>query len=152
MKRMLVVGYGNPYRADDGAGYWAAVEYQSHSQDSDVQVIAVETLTPAIVEQMADAECVVFLEGSGNGRPGSIVQQGVFPDETVAGVYASNCLTPAVAVQACKLIYQRSPKVVLFSVKGANLGFGYGVSPVVKATFLELMQRLDAILIPARAA
>lgn len=150
MKRILVVGYGNPHRADDGVGYRAALEYLARNSDrGNIHVIAEETLKPDVVAEMAEANLVVFLDGSNtHGEPGSIWRQEVLPDETVDGVLA-HPLTPAIALKACRVIYHRAPETVLLCVKGENYGFGSRVSPVVEKALPELMRRLDEIVLAA---
>ena len=150
MKRILVVGYGNPHRADDGIGYRAALEYLARNSDrGNVQVIAAETLKPDIVAEMSQANLVVFIDGSNcHGEPGSIWRQEIFSDETVDGVLA-HPLTPPIALKACHVIYHRAPEAILLCVKGENYGFGSRVSPVVEATLPALMQRLDEIVLSA---
>jgi hydrogenase maturation protease len=150
MKRILVIGYGNPYRADDGVGYRAAMEYFARNSDrGNVHVIAAETLKPDVVEAMAEANLVVFVDGNNcHGEPGCIWQQEVLPDDKVDGVFA-HPLTPAIALQACKVIYRRRPDAVQLCLKGENYGFGSRVSPVVEAALPKLMTRLDDIILPA---
>lgn len=150
MKRILVIGYGNPYRADDGVGYRAALDYLALNKDrGNVRIIATERLKPELVEEVSEANLVVFIDGSScHGEPGCVWQQDLLPDSKVDGVFAHE-LTPRVLLQACKVIYRRCPEAVLLSVKGENYGFGSHVTPVVEAALPKLFERLDQTVVPA---
>ncbi len=151
MKRILVIGRGNSHRSDDGVGYRVALEYQqAHPPADDVQVIAQELLKPQVVELMAASDVVIFIDsGNSLGEPGTIAQQEVVPDENTNGVFAQP-LTPARALQACRVVYRRVPQTLHLAVRGENYGFGARLSPSVEAVVPELLRRLDAMVSAAR--
>ena len=150
MSRILVIGYGNAHRSDDGAGYRAALDYlNANPANGQVRVIAQELLKPQLVEAMAESDLVIFLDASNRqGEAGALAQQEVAADEQADGVFAQP-LTPARALQACRVVYRRSPQTLLISVKGENYGFGAQLSPAVEAALPEMLERLNAIVTAA---
>lgn len=151
MKRILVIGYGHPNRADDAAGYRVALAYQQAIPPADVHVIAQEMLKPQVIEEMAQADAVIFIDSSAAaGEPGAIAQQQVVPDAdaNANGVFAQP-LTPARALEACRFVYRRTPPTHLLSVRGENYGFGTRLSPAVEAAVPELLARLAQIVAAA---
>lgn len=146
MSRILVIGYGNTHRSDDGAGYRAALDYLNATPAGAVQVIAQELLKPQVVEEMSTADLVIFLDSSNcQGEPGAVAEQEVIADRRADGLFAPP-LTPARALQACRVVYRRSPRTVLISVRGDNFGFGARLSPAVEAALPEMLTRLKAIV------
>jgi Ni,Fe-hydrogenase maturation factor len=77
MEHLLVVGYGNPLRSDDGIAWHAAEQVRQELPDA-ARVICVHQLTPELAEDVAAADVVIFLDASGRGEPGSVRCEVVF--------------------------------------------------------------------------
>jgi hydrogenase maturation protease len=154
MKHILVIGYGNAHRTDDAAGYRAALDYRDAHPDGPARVLASELLKPPAVEAMAQADLVIFLDASNpQGEPGAVAVEKLVPDESANGVFAPP-LTPARALAACRVVYQRTPPTWRISVRGENYGFGARLSAPVAAALPEMLARLDALVtaaLPPRA-
>ena len=52
---VLVIGYGNPLRGDDGIGWSAANALAEGMQDDRVRIVACIQLTPELAESIAQA-------------------------------------------------------------------------------------------------
>jgi hypothetical protein len=73
MARVLVLGYGNPLRSDDGLGWRVAVELFRANASPDVLVLPCHQLTPDLAETASLVETVIFLDCSHKGEPGKIL-------------------------------------------------------------------------------
>jgi hydrogenase maturation protease len=60
---VLVVGYGNDLRSDDGAGRWVADRIDEMGLDG-VEVRSMAQLTPEVSLQIEDRDLVVFVDAS----------------------------------------------------------------------------------------
>ncbi|MBP8976744.1 MAG: hydrogenase maturation protease [Bacteroidetes bacterium] len=60
MKPVLVIGYGNTLRSDDGAGVRAAEIIAQRMND--INVLCVHQLTPELAESLAEASLAFFLD------------------------------------------------------------------------------------------
>ena len=62
MARILIVGYGNPLRFDDGLGWRAAEELSQRLSppEIEVEVIVRHQLTPELADNVRNAEAVFF--------------------------------------------------------------------------------------------
>jgi len=69
---ILVIGYGNTLRRDDGVGVRAAEMMAADSRFADVEVLTVYQLTPELSLDIATASLVVFVDADVRGLPGSI--------------------------------------------------------------------------------
>jgi len=69
---ILVIGYGNTLRRDDGVGVRAAEMMAADSRFADVEVLTAYQLTPELSLDIATASLVVFVDADVRGLPGSI--------------------------------------------------------------------------------
>jgi Ni,Fe-hydrogenase maturation factor len=69
---ILVIGYGNTLRRDDGAGVRAAEMMAVDPRFAAVEVLMVYQLTPELSLDIATASLVVFIDADVRGLPGSI--------------------------------------------------------------------------------
>src|SRR5512136_1175751 len=70
--RILVVGYGNPLRGDDGAGWQAAERLEALLPPAQVNVLIRHQLTPELAEPSSRAELVILIDASCVDPPGQI--------------------------------------------------------------------------------
>lgn len=63
MNDILVIGYGNTIRGDDGAGVWAA-ELLRLRAPKDVEVVVHHGLDPELVDRLKDPHTVFFIDAS----------------------------------------------------------------------------------------
>ncbi|MBS1229789.1 MAG: hydrogenase maturation protease [Proteobacteria bacterium] len=66
---LLIIGYGNALRGDDGAGIRAATMIAA--RDSPIRVIVTHQLTPELAEDIARAAQVVFVDAYAAKEPGA---------------------------------------------------------------------------------
>jgi Ni,Fe-hydrogenase maturation factor len=69
---ILVIGYGNTLRRDDGVGVRAAEMMAADARFTDVEVLTAYQLTPELSLDIATASLVVFVDADVRGLPGSI--------------------------------------------------------------------------------
>jgi hydrogenase maturation protease len=62
MPRILIIGYGNPLKSDDGLGWHAAQELSRELTPPGVKVIRAHQLTPELAEEASTAELVLFID------------------------------------------------------------------------------------------
>lgn len=79
---VLVIGYGNPLRGDDGVGCIVAEELAKRLCDpeSKVQVVACHQLNPELAEPIAETRAVIFIDASVDLKPGEVRVSPVAPD------------------------------------------------------------------------
>jgi hydrogenase maturation protease len=151
----LVIGYGNPLRADDGLGWIVAQQFRrdlaEHRLPADVEVLAEHQLTPELAEPISHARLVVFVDARQGNRPGLIDCRTVVPAGDGALAF-SHEIDPPSLVQLARLLYGASPTAVVVSVDGDDFGYGMALSPVVQATVPQVIERVRDILANGVAA
>jgi len=141
MSRILVIGYGNPLRADDAIG-WHAVEAleERFPEYTDIRFIVAHQLLPEHIVSIAESDYVVFVDASKTGNPGDISHVNVSPaDSTLSMMHA---LSPGYLLTYVNEYYEEAPDAVLFTLTGADFGLREGLSNTVQS---NLPQFVDVI-------
>jgi len=143
MRRVLIIGYGNPLRADDGVGWQAARRLAELRQDEFVETLALHQLTPELAEPISRADLVIFIDASHDGSPGSWKCE-----RLVAGTTAGNSLahhfTPASLLTYAQAIFQASPFALVISVAGASFAYHEQLTPCVEKALPQVIEHVRA--------
>jgi hydrogenase maturation protease len=120
---LLVIGYGNELRSDDGVGPAAARAVAAWDEPG-VRAIATHQLTPELADAIAGAEEVVFLDARiGSGE---VVVQRVTPSSTASALgHASD---PGWLLALTELVHSRVPPAWLVTIPADNLEPGERLS------------------------
>jgi hydrogenase maturation protease len=142
--RVLIIGYGNPLRGDDGFGWQAAVRLHEVVTDPEVEVVAVQQLMPELMEPISRAGRVVFIDAALEGEPGVLSQASVAPDEESRRF--THHSTPGGLLAGAAALFGRAPEATLYSVPGQDFGFGEHLTPAVENALSEVVARVRAAL------
>lgn len=137
MGRVLVIGFGNPLRGDDGLG-WVAAEHLL-KQGEALDVLAVHQLTPELAEPVSRADLVIFIDARRDGTPGEVSSEAVLPEPPAAFWHH---VSPGILLGSAQALYGRSPEAVLFSIAGEEFGYREGLSSVVEAALPDLLNQV----------
>src|SRR6185369_13521014 len=108
---VLLIGYGNILRADDGIGYWIA---DALSEQANVEILACHQLTPELAEPISRADWVIFVDACQGEQPGRTS----YDWEIAAGesgVFTHNA-SPAGLLRDARALYGGSPKALVVTV------------------------------------
>jgi hydrogenase maturation protease len=130
---VLIIGYGNPLRGDDGFGYRAAERIPG--------AMAVHQLTPELMDPIARADRVVFLDATAEGVPGEIRRRRV--EAFASGGAFTHHSTPEGLLAGAKALYGRAPEAVLITVCGANFEMSQALSPAVESAMERILSELS---------
>ncbi len=136
MARVLVLGYGNPIRSDDGLGWRIAVELFRANASPDVLVLPCHQLTPDLAETASSAETVIFVDCSRKGQPGEIHCEEVRSQSGPASF--THDLSPAALLDLAAELFGTCPKAYLFTICGECFEPGENCSPAVDSRIPEL--------------
>jgi hydrogenase maturation protease len=120
---MLIIGFGNPLRGDDAFGIRAAERIPG--------AIAVHQLTPELMDPIARADRLLFLDAAADGAPGEIRRRPVEPSGGEATF--THHLTPEALLAGTLALYGRAPEAEIITVSGANFSLSDRLSPEVEA-------------------
>ena len=146
MSKILVVGYGNPLRADEGIGCHVARQVAHHLRgDERVEIVPCHELAANIVDKIGRAEFVIFVDASTAGEPGTIAETTVQPDPMFTGVLGDG-VTPSTLLAAANAKHKRCPSAVLFTMTGWCFEIGENMSTIVSERFQDLVKRIESAI------
>ena len=129
---VLVVGYGNALRMDDGLGWHAAEHLSGDPRLDGATVLQRHQLTPELALDVSRASLVVLVDAS-RGRPaGTVTIERVERADSSRTTW-SHHLDPPSLVALARELYGRAPDVFLVSVGVESVEMGDRLSPVLEA-------------------
>ena len=142
MPRVLIVGYGNPLRGDDGLGWSVAERLQELVHDPDIEILAVHQLTPELMDPISRAARVIFIDASVSGEPGEIRERSVAPGSPTPAQFTHH-FTPETLLEGAGRLFGHTPEAVLYTVSAAGFEFGAALSPPVRDSIDILIGRIS---------
>jgi hydrogenase maturation protease len=139
---VLVVGYGNPLRSDDGLGWHAAGLLAGDPRLDGVTVLQRHQLTPELAFDMSTAARVVFVDATRNRPPGTFTMGRVELAGDGPSTTWSHHLSPSCLVALAYELYGSAPDVFVLSCGTESLDVGDRLSPTVEAA---LPRVVDAV-------
>jgi hydrogenase maturation protease len=143
--KMIVIGYGNPSRADDGLGWHAAKKLSEEIRDPRIEILTLHQLTPELAEPLSRAVCVVFIDSSVEGEPVTLRCRRVSPGVPQPAAFGHH-LTPDTLIALSDVLYGRAPEAFVVSVTGVSFDFGETLSAGVEAVLPRLVEQIRALL------
>jgi hydrogenase maturation protease len=145
LSAVLVIGYGNPLRGDDGIGYYVAQALDERFRaEPDVEVIAAQELTPEMAEDVARSEMVLFVDAAAAGEPGTIRHALLVPDTGPGGF--THLLTPSTLLSAAGELYGDAPSAITLTLAGWSFALGERLSRPAKQRMPEMLRQAVALV------
>jgi hydrogenase maturation protease len=136
---LLVIGYGNTLRRDDGVGVYLAEALTARGWPG-VEVIACHQLTPELAEPISRAAAVVFADAGFARR--QVRMERVRP-LTGGTVLAHEC-SPGVLLGLAQALFGRQPPGWVLTLPAEDFGLGEGLSPLARTGLQTGLRRLEA--------
>jgi hydrogenase maturation protease len=154
MSSMLIVGYGNSSRRDDGVALHimqrlrrrlglppSELDDGSSDASGDLAMIYVHQLGPELAETLSQHDLVVFVDAHVEGANWQPVHwQEIIP--AFRSSMVSHRLTPDVLLALCQTLFGHAPKAYMLSVLGHDFDFGDELSAETSALAEEAVSRL----------
>jgi hydrogenase maturation protease len=122
---LLVIGYGNTLRQDDGAGPHVAERIEALGLPG-VATLVCAQLSPEHVETVARAATVVFVDASVEAsREVQLRPVGAASSSHIM----AHALEPPTILALARDVYGRAPQAWLLTIPAVRLGFGEDLSP-----------------------
>lgn len=136
---MRVIGVGNPWRRDDGAGPEAARRLGGR---------VLEGEPVGLIESFEDAGEVVLVDAVSSGaEPGTVhrLEVGASPlPAEVFGSRSTHALGLAEAVELARALGRLPERVLVYGIEGADFSAGAGLSPEVEAAVERVVEEVSA--------
>ena len=127
--RILVFGYGNPGRQDDGAGpaiveELAGLGLEGVTAETDYQ------LSIEVAADLAEADKAVFVDAALEG-PEPFQVRSLEPGATIS--FSTHAFGPESVLAVCEEAYRRAPEALLVGVRGYEFGIAEGLTDRARA-------------------
>ena len=122
--KMLVIGYGNELRQDDGVGPRVA-RIVAGWQRPDLEGIAVHQLTPELAERISQADRVMFVDA---GHDNALVQARLLEPDQAAPSWSHTC-EPQSLLALAEALYGSRPNAWLMEVPAPVWASGKSFPP-----------------------
>jgi hydrogenase maturation protease len=139
--QVVIVGYGNSLRADDGLGWHVTQRIVGDPRFEGMTVLQRHQLVPELAYEISAAELVVFVDATTALPPGEVGVERVEPVEGLGSTW-SHHVDPAALVALAHQLYGQAAEVCVVSCGVQSLELGDGLSPVVDAALPNV---IDAV-------
>jgi hydrogenase maturation protease len=128
---ILVLGYGNTLRSDDGVGYRVAAAVHSWHLP-DVEGYPCHQLTPDLAAEIAPRQRVIFVDArvADAGDAGQIQWQLVQPVAATDAPISTHAATPAALMALARSLYHSQAIAHQLTIPAVNFAFGETLSAV----------------------
>lgn len=144
MARVLILGYGNPLRCDDGLGWHAAVQLFRTNAIPGVEVLPCRQLTPDLAEAVSQAETVLFLDCCHKSQAGEVHCEEIRAAE--GNPPFTHHLSPGSLLAVARDLYGVFPRAWLLTVGGRSYEVGETMSPEVAAALGTLKAKVRELI------
>jgi len=145
MSRILVIGYGNPLRGDDGFGVYVAERLHHEGVGEQVTLITRHLLTPELAEDLSEAEFVLFIAVSSSSPYGAQICRRIRPGLSVVQSFASG-LSPESLLSCTQAVYDHLPQGLLVEVGSSRFDQGACLSPEIAGLVEPAAEVVQAII------
>ena len=144
MKRIRVIGVGNPYRRDDGAGP-AVIEALRRRSLPNVELSECDGEPTRLLDLWTGAELAIVVDAVRlePSRPGNIHRRSLrHPSFGRAGSTASHAVDLGDAVALAAALDLLPTRMSLYLVEAGDTSAGVGLTPPVDAAVAELVSEI----------
>ncbi|HEV2377217.1 MAG TPA: hydrogenase maturation protease [Streptosporangiaceae bacterium] len=142
--RALVIGVGNPYRSDDGAGLAVTARVREHAPPG-VQTVDMEGEVVSLLDAWEGASVVYLVDAVwSGGEPGSVYRFDACGGLAPAAFRHRGTHTFSVAdtIELARALDRLPPRLVVYGIEAASFAAGTGLSPEVAAAVRDVTSRL----------
>jgi hydrogenase maturation protease len=143
---VLVIGYGNPLRSDDGLGWHAAEMLARDPRLAGADVRWQHQLTPELAHDFSQARLVVLIDVSVDEAPGAISVRRLEAPAGKVGSTSTHHTDPASLVALARELWGAEPDVFVVSVGAESLEVGEALTPTVAGAQPGVAEAVVAIV------
>jgi hydrogenase maturation protease len=125
-RAVLVIGYGNPVRGDDGAGPRVAGQLAGCG----AKVMTAHQLLPELAEDIAQSDEVIFVDAHAGIPPGEILWERL--DATAPAARRLHHMEPVEVLALADALYDARPRALLVGIGAASFDCTDTLSPEVE--------------------
>jgi hydrogenase maturation protease len=138
---LLVIGYGNTLRGDDGVGPRVAETVEALGLPG-VRTFTCQQLSPEQAEMISRAERVVFVDAAVDA-PQEVQLRPLAPGDTTQ--LMAHAADPRTMLALAREVFGHAPQAWWLTIPITDLGFSEELSPKAEAGLAAAVQRIRAL-------
>ncbi|MBF2020899.1 MAG: hydrogenase maturation protease [Hydrococcus sp. C42_A2020_068] len=144
--KVLIVGYGNDLRSDDGVGQEIAKVVAQQNRVG-VRSLWRHQLTPELAADIAETELVIFVDAYLASQMQDVQDVKVCSVEPLdSGTPSSHSSDPRGVLLLARTVFGHCPPAWLIAVPGTNFELGESFSPIAQKGMERALEQLDCLL------
>ncbi|CAN5342057.1 hydrogenase [soil metagenome] len=137
---VLIIGYGNPLRGDDGVGRMVAQRLERILSSSTHDIRYPQQLSPELAEPISRAQIVIFIDATRHSEAGEISQRQLIPKPLSESL--GHHVNPQGLLVLADELFGRHADAYAFTVGGEWWGYSECLSPKVESAVPVVIDRL----------
>jgi len=138
---LLVIGYGNELRCDDGVGPKTAAAVAEWNLPK-VRTLVCHQLTPELAPIIAEAQCVVFVDAA-VASPICVELRELQPDDSPPVM--DHAADPLFLLDCAKKLFGHCPLAYWLTISVENMGFGENLSSGAREGLEIALEKIRAL-------
>jgi len=139
---LLVIGYGNTLRSDDGVGVRVAEAVEQLNLPG-VRTHVCQQLSPEHAEMVSRARAVVFVDAAVDA-PREVQLRELVPGDTTQ--LMAHAADPRTMLALAREVFGHAPCAWWLTIPADQMGFGEDLSPVAQRGLQEAVKRIQTLL------
>jgi len=147
-KKILVYGYGNPGRQDDGLGVLLSEEIEKWATANGITNVETDSnyqLNIEDAEEIKDKYLVIFADASIEDHCEDFILTEVEASEKAE--FTMHSVSPAFVLHLCHNIYKKNPKTYLLHIKGYEWELKEGLTKIAQDNLKKAFNFLKEFII-----
>jgi len=138
VRSLLVIGYGNDLRGDDGIGVAVADKLSETVLKDGVRILTCQQLTPELASEISKMDRVILIDAAQGSTPGKATVSRIEPDKD--GATFTHELQPSTLLSCCLGLYGVCPETFLVSIVGSSFDFSDKLSDALTRSMPQLVR------------
>lgn len=139
---LLVIGYGNTLRSDDGVGPRLAEAVEALALPG-IRTLSCSLLTPELADPVSRARTVIFVDASVDAARG-VRLRALLPADSAQ--ILAHAMDPRTILALARDIFGHAPEAWWLTIPAKNLGIGEELSVKAKRGLAKAMERIEVII------
>jgi hydrogenase maturation protease len=143
--RNLLLACGNPMRSDDGVGWKIAEAFEQEASSAGTRVIVAQQFTPEMVEDLRDADTVVFVDATATTAAGEVSLLALTPADSMPRILTHHVPPDSLLALTLELYGKLPARAYAVTVGGGNFELGDTLTDTVRAAIPKALATLQEV-------
>ncbi|WP_199247182.1 hydrogenase maturation protease [[Phormidium] sp. ETS-05] len=143
-EKVLVIGYGNTLRRDDGAGQKVAEAVAAKGWEN-VLSLAVHQLTPELAAEIATVDKAIFADAYPDAQTVEVREIAENNSENIQ--FNPHSSDPKGLLALTKLLYGKNPPAWWVLIPALDFDFGEELSPATATGVMDAVAKIEQLII-----